>query len=49
MKAVRFLPLVYLLGAHGFMMFAPYVVLLLSARYALRRLKPAPQPVAVKA
>ena len=48
MRTVRFLPLVFLVGIDGFAMFAPYVVLLLSAAYAARRLRPAePQPMLI--
>ena len=42
MRSLRFLPLVFLVGIDGFVMFAPYVVALLSTAYAVRRLKPAP-------
>jgi hypothetical protein len=37
MRALRFLPLVFLLGVHGFVLFAPYSVLILVTEYALRR------------
>jgi hypothetical protein len=48
MRIVRFLPLVFLVGIDGFAMFAPYVLLLLTAAYVARRLRPAqPQPILV--
>jgi hypothetical protein len=40
MRTVRFLPVVFLVGIDGFAMFAPYVCLLLSAAYVVRRMKP---------
>ena len=40
MKSVRFLPLVFLVGIDGFAMFAPYVILLLTAAYVARRVRP---------
>jgi hypothetical protein len=46
MKALRFLPLVYIVGVHGFVFFAPYIALLLAAGYALRRFRKE-QPKAV--
>ena len=50
MRAIRFLPLVFLLGIEGFAMFAPYVVLVLLLGYAAERLRtPALQPVTVDA
>jgi hypothetical protein len=49
MRAVRFLPLVYFLGIHGFVLFAPYVALLLTASYTIRRLRTAPRLVPVTA
>ena len=36
MKAIRFLPLVYIVGVDGFVFFAPYILLLLSLAYAIR-------------
>jgi hypothetical protein len=47
MRVVRFLPLVFLVGIDGFAMFAPYVVLMLSAAYVIRRARPAEKPVLV--
>ena len=41
MRSLRFLPLVFLVGIDGFVMFAPYVVALLSTAYAVRRLRAA--------
>ena len=50
MKAIRFLPLVYLIGVHGFVFFAPYVALVLAAAYAMRKLQKGSQatPVPVR-
>jgi hypothetical protein len=42
MRTLRFLPLVFLLGVHGFVLFAPYSVLILATGYALRRYRPRP-------
>ena len=44
MRTVRFLPLVFLVGIDGFAMFAPYVCLLLSAAYVIRRTIKPTQP-----
>ena len=46
MRAIRFLPLVFLIGIDGFVMFAPYVILLLSLGYLHRRYR-ADEPQAV--
>jgi hypothetical protein len=48
MKALRFLPLVYLVGVHGFVFFAPYIALLLAAAYAMRIFRRDAQPVPVR-
>ncbi len=48
MKALRFLPLVYIVGVHGFVFFAPYIALLLAAGYALRKFKGDGKPVPVR-
>ena len=48
MKALRFLPIVFLVGVHGFVFFAPYIALVLTAGYTARKLRrdaPRPQPV----
>jgi hypothetical protein len=37
MKVLRFLPLTFLSGAHGFALFAPYLALFLAAAHLLRR------------
>jgi len=38
MKTLRFLPLAFLCGAHGFALFAPYLAAFLAvAHYARRR------------
>ncbi|HEX8524810.1 MAG TPA: hypothetical protein VF669_21340 [Tepidisphaeraceae bacterium] len=39
MKALRFLPLVYVIGVHGFVFFAPYIAFLLTAMYTLKWFK----------
>ena len=36
MRSLRFLPLVFLIGIDGFVMFAPYVVLVLSVAYVTK-------------
>ena len=43
MKAIRFLPLVYIVGVDGFVFFAPYLALVLTAGYTIRLLKSRPQ------
>jgi hypothetical protein len=40
-RALRFLPLVFLVGIDGFAMFAPYVLAVLVVAYSLRKLRPA--------
>jgi hypothetical protein len=47
MRALRFLPLVFLLGVHGFVLFAPYSVLILATEYALRKYRTPPVPVPI--
>jgi len=37
MKAIRFLPLVFLVGIDGFAMFAPYAVLVMMVAYVIGR------------
>jgi len=49
MRSIRFLPLVFLIGIDGFILFAPYVMLILSAAYCVRRLRAEPQSVAISA
>lgn len=39
MRTLKFLPLVYLLGVHGFVLFAPYTILVLAVGYAVRRMR----------
>jgi len=39
MRALRFLPLVFLVGADGFALFAPYVIALLAVSYAASRFR----------
>ena len=39
MRAIRFLPLVFLVGIDGFAMFAPYVVMLFLTGYLISRLR----------
>jgi hypothetical protein len=36
MKALRYLPLVYIVGVDGFVFFAPYILLLLTLAYVYR-------------
>jgi hypothetical protein len=43
MRSIRFLPLVFLVGIDGFVMFAPYVLVILSTAYLARRLRATPQ------
>jgi hypothetical protein len=38
-RAIRFLPVVFLVGIDGFAMFAPYVVLLFVTGYVISRLR----------
>jgi hypothetical protein len=54
MRALHLLPLTFIIGIQGFAMFAPYVILLLLAAWAVERLRTAPsspqaQPVALPA
>jgi hypothetical protein len=47
MKSLRFLPLTFLAGVHGFALFAPYAALATAAVLVLRRRRqPVPVPVA---
>ena len=43
MRAIRFLPLVFLIGIDGFAMFAPYLIVILAIGYALRMFRSPPQ------
>ena len=47
MQTLRYLPLVALAGVDGFVMFVPYLGVVLAAAYLAARLKHPPQPVAV--
>ena len=48
MRHLRFLPLTFLAGVHGFAVFAPYLAVFLGFAHFLRRPKPlAPVPVKV--
>jgi len=51
MKALKLMPLAYLMGVHGFALFTPYLALVLSSVYIARRFRRTPQqiPVQVKA
>jgi hypothetical protein len=49
MRAIRFLPLVFIIGIDGFVMFAPYVILLLSFAYLHRRMRAEPEPILIRA
>jgi hypothetical protein len=37
MRSLRFLPLAFLAGTHGFALFAPYAALILTVSHLLRR------------
>ena len=37
MRSLRWMPLTYLAGLHGFLLFAPYVLLVLTVRHLYRR------------
>jgi hypothetical protein len=39
MRAIRFLPLVFVVGIDGFAMFAPYVLLVLTLAYLVSRVR----------
>lgn len=46
MRSIRYIPLAYLAGIHGFALFAPYLALFLAATLVLqRRRTPVPVPV----
>jgi hypothetical protein len=50
MRAIRFLPLVFVVGIDGFAMFAPYVLLVLTLAYLVSRfrgLNPVPADTSV--
>jgi len=47
MKHLRYLPLTFLAGVHGFVLFAPYLALFIGIAHFMRR--PKPVPVAVPA
>jgi hypothetical protein len=49
MRALRFLPLASLVGIDGFVMFAPYVILVLSLAYFARRVRMQQQPIFIPA
>jgi hypothetical protein len=49
MRTLRFLPLAFVCGAHGFAFFAPYLIVFLAAAHFLRRHRPAPLVVAISA
>ncbi len=42
MRSLRFLPLVFLVGIDGFVMFAPYAVAVMAFAYAADRGRPEP-------
>jgi hypothetical protein len=49
-KAIALLPLMFIIGAEGFTMFAPYVIVMLTVAYVLRRARPGePLPIPVNA
>ena len=37
MKHMRWIPLTYLAGVHGFAIFAPYVAIMLTAAHLIRK------------
>ena len=37
MKSLRFLPIAFVADVHGFIVFAPYMLVLMTAAYVLRR------------
>ncbi len=47
MKTLRFLPLTFLAGVHGFALFAPYLAVFLALAHWARRPKRQPVLVAV--
>ena len=49
MKAIRFLPLVFLVGVDGFAMFAPYALLVMTVAYLASRARSQPAPIALAA
>ena len=48
MRTLRFVPLTFICGVHGFAFFAPYLVMFLAAAHLLKRRR-APVPVPVQA
>jgi hypothetical protein len=53
MKSLRYLPLTFLAGVHGFAMFAPYAAIFLGIVHLInrrrRKLVPVPVPIRVPA
>jgi len=48
MRSLRYVPLAYLAGIHGFALFAPYLAFFLAASHLLQRRRlMAPVPVAI--
>jgi hypothetical protein len=47
MKALRFFPLAFICNVHGFMIFAPYLMVFLTVSHLVRR-RPTPVPVLIK-
>jgi hypothetical protein len=39
MKALRYIPLTFLCGVHGFALFAPYLAMFLAAAHLLKRFR----------
>jgi len=48
MKAIRFLPLVFLVGIDGFAMFAPYALLVITVAYVAGRARAQGQLIPVR-
>ena len=48
MRSIRFLPLVFLVGIDGFVMFAPYALAVMVAAYSFDRSRPEPALLPVR-
>jgi hypothetical protein len=45
LKSIRFIPLAFLAGVHGFALFAPYVLIFVALMMILQRTRPVPVTV----